>query len=110
MDKHKTNKELEVNNILEILFLQREDEIYQITENERELLQKQSEDYCKIDTAIDNIPEAFIETKKGIEKSIETYLDTLSSVQANENEKFYKTGFSDAVKLIMDCLCQKKEL
>ena len=42
--------------------------------------------------------------------SVENYIDTLSLIQSNENEKFYKAGFSDAVKLIVDCLCQKKEL
>lgn len=114
MKKDNNNQKLEVKNILDMLFLQREDEIYQITETERELSLKKSEDYSKIYTAINNIPNAFIETRKGIEKSIEIYLDTLSTVQANENEKFYKTGFSDAVKLIMDCLYKnvdnKKEL
>lgn len=111
MNIHNINQKLEVKNILDMIFLQREDELYQITENERELLHKKTKDYSKIYTAIDNIPKAFSETKKGIEKSIETYIDTLSSVQVNENEKFYKTGFSDAIKLVIDCLYKdKKEL
>lgn len=114
MNKVNNNQKLEVKDILDMLFLQREDEIYQITESERKLSYKKSEDYSKIYTAIDNIPNAFVETKKVIGKSIEIYLNTLSAVQANENEKFYKTGFSDAVKLILDCLCKnadnKKEL
>ncbi len=33
---------------------------------------------------------------------------------SQKNEKFYKTGFSDAIKLTVDCLCKnadnKKEL
>lgn len=106
MKKDNNNQKLEVKNILDMLFLQREDEIYQITETERELSLKKSKDYSKIYTAINNIPNAFIETRKEIEKSIEIYLNTLGLVQANENEKFYKTGFSDAVRLIMDCLCK----
>jgi len=109
MNENNNSQKLEVKNILDMLFLQREDEIYQITENERELSKKKSEDYSKIYTAIDNIPEAFVETRKGIEKSIEIYLNTLGAVQANENEKFYKTGFSDAIKLTVDCLCKNAD-
>lgn len=109
MNKQETNFELEIKSILDLFFSQREDKIYQSTENEKELLQKKSEDYSKIYIALDNIPEVFEETRKGIETNIETYIDTLSSVQAMENEKFYKTGFSDAIKLITDCLCKSAD-
>lgn len=40
MNENNNSQKLEVKNILDMLFLQREDEIYQITENERELSKK----------------------------------------------------------------------
>lgn len=111
----KMNK-LNFNNIslLNELFEKREDNIYRITEQEKDLNKKQAQNYSKMYNAIDNIPEAFTETIKGIKESIETYLDSLSATQAMENEKFYKTGFSDAIQIFAECLCQnsdnKKEL
>lgn len=101
MNNHNIN---EVTSILDIIFLQREDNIYQITENERELIEMKTKDYDKIYSEIDNIPNAFVETRNGIKTSIENYINTLSIVQANENEKFYKEGFSDALKLLSECL------
>ncbi len=109
--KHKTNQFIyEEKEMLKNIFEKRENDIYNITESERELNKKKTKDYEKIDIAIDNIPNGFKEVRQGMKASVENYIDTLSLIQSNENEKFYKAGFSDAVKLIVDCLCQKKEL
>lgn len=49
------------------------------------------------------MPNAFVETRKCITNSIEKYLKTINRIQGIENEKFYKEGFSNAVKSIFNC-------
>ena len=89
--------------LLNKIFEQRENEIYEIKNNERKLYSQKTKDYSGIDIAIENLPDAFTETRKVIKDSIEKYLETLNEIQGIENEKFYKEGFSDAVKLIFNC-------
>ncbi|MBS5863802.1 MAG: hypothetical protein KIC54_03835 [Clostridium sp.] len=97
--KYETNKD----NLLSKIFEQREDELYEIKNNERKLISQKSKDYSNIDIAIDNLPDTLTETRKGIKDSIEKYLERLNEIQGIENEKFYKEGFSDAIKLIFSC-------
>lgn len=92
--------------LLNKIFEQRENEIYEIKNNERKLFSQKTKDYLGIDIALENLPDDFIETRKGIKDSIEKYLETLNEIQGIENEKFYKEGFSDAIKLIFSC-CEK---
>ena len=97
------NKKFYNSDILSKIFEQRENEIYEINNNERELLSQRKKEYLNISIALDNIPDAFKETKKSITESIEKYLSTINEIQGIENEKFYKEGFSDAIKLIFNC-------
>lgn len=103
MKKNKSNC-TSINDLLSKIFEKREEEIYEFEENERELLSKKSNDYSNIYIAINNVPNAFTETRKGIEESIETYLETLNNIQGIENKKFYKEGFRDAISLLINCL------
>lgn len=91
-------------NILNDILETREKNIYETAENEKELVEKENKKYTNIYSIIDNIPNSFTETRKQIKMSIENYLETLSTMQATENEKFYKEGFSDAIKLLVECL------
>lgn len=99
--KSKNNK-FNNNDLLAKIFEQRENEIYKIKIAKKLLLQRKKE-YLDISIALDNIPNAFTETRKGIKDSIEKYLETINEIQGIENEKFYKEGFSDAIKLIFSC-------
>lgn len=83
--------------------------IYEIKNNERKLYSQKIKAYSGIDIAIENLPDAFTETRKGIKDSLEKYLETLNEIQGIENEKFYKEGFSDAVKLIFSCCVKGKD-
>ncbi len=65
---------------------------------------KENPDISKVYTAINNIPNCFVETIKNIKCSFENYLETLTRIQAIENEEFYKAGFSDAIKLFLEML------
>lgn len=95
--------------MLNKIFEQREEELYSFTAEEKEKISKKSKDYHNIYIAINNIPDAFIETIEGIKTSIETYLETLNDVQGFENEKFYQAGFSDAINLILNCVSNGKK-
>lgn len=109
MKDRRNDFKFEMKDLLDEFFTTREEEIYNITDCERELVSKKSKDYAKIYTAIENIPDGFVETIESIKTSIETYLETLTDIQGIENEKFYKFGFSDAVNLFMECLCKNRD-
>lgn len=108
MKKENNNFNFELNNILNKLFVQREEQLYEFTEEEREKLAKKSKQYDNIYVAIGNIPNAFTETINGIKTSIENYLETLNDLQGLENQKFYQEGFSDAINLILNCISNNK--
>ncbi len=93
----------EKKDILNNLFKQRENEIYNIRSNERKVISQNYAEYNNIFVAINNIPNGFTETKNNIQISITKYLEKLSELQGIENEKFYKEGFSDAISLIFNC-------
>lgn len=68
------------------------------------VISKRAEDYSKLYTSLENIPDAFVETNRQIKTNIENYIETLNNIQGIENEKFYSAGFSDAINLIVECL------
>lgn len=110
MDTPNFNLQINTKDIIGMLLEQREEELYNTTITEKNLTQKQSENYSNIYTAIDNVPDAFVETKKGIEISIEKYLEILNEIQGIENEKFYREGFSDAINLIINCISKNSDI
>lgn len=89
--------------ILDKLFKQRENEIYNITKKERKIVTQYNKEYNNIFVSINNIPNGFTETRNNIQSSITKYLEKINEFQGMENEKFYKEGFSDAINLILDC-------
>lgn len=110
MNKQKYNLQISTKDIIGMILEQREEELYNTKIVEKDLTQKQSENYSNIYTAIDNVPDAFVETKKGIEISIEKYLEILNEIQGIENEKFYREGFSDAINLIINCISKNSDI
>lgn len=89
--------------ILDKLFKQRENEIYNIRKKERKIVTQYNKEYNDIFVSINNIPNGFTETRNNIQSSITKYLEKINEFQGMENEKFYKEGFSDAINLILDC-------
>ena len=69
-----------------------------------ELLSKKAQAYKEVSIAIDNIPDGFVETIRGIKTSIKSYIETLDEIKKVENENFYKAGFKDAINLVTECL------
>lgn len=94
---------------LDKLFKHRENEIYSIKYDDRNVLSQSNKDYNNIFIAINNIPNGFTETRNNIQNSITKYLEGLNAFQGMENEKFYKEGFSDAINLIFGCFEKNKK-
>lgn len=89
--------------ILDKLFKQRENEIYNIRKKEKKIVTQYNKEYNDIFVSINNIPNGFTETRNNIQSSITKYLEKINAFQGMENEKFYKEGFSDAINLILGC-------
>lgn len=108
------NKKNEINfdttELLSQIYEARENMVYSMKEEKDELVNKEQEEYSKLDIAINNIPDGFKETIMEIRNSIENYIDALSAIQISENEKFYKCGFSDAFKLFIECLGENTDI
>lgn len=82
------------------IFDARIDNIASVTKKEREQI-KEMKNFVEME---EFFPEA---TKKEIQR-IEEFADIVTENIACEmgffNEKYYKTGFADAIKLIMECM------
>lgn len=90
--------------ILDVIYMGRVEDLSIIAkkdkENLKDLLKKRKNSYEQIEIAINNIPNAFTETRKMIIESIESYLEIVNIVGSYENETFYKCGFRDGINII----------
>ena len=74
---------------------------YQYGKRRSERTKAYKVNYEDILNAIDNIPPCFEETKENIIKTIENYLEKDKALQSYDNERFYKVGFIDAIRLML---------
>lgn len=90
---------------LDNYYLMREEELSILTPEERKRRSERTKEYKvnyeDILNAIDNIPPCFEETKENIIKTIENYLEKDKALQSYDNERFYKVGFIDAIRLML---------
>lgn len=97
--------------MLDTIFKEREEELYK--ENEKEDLEiikikeKYTVDYEKLLIAIKNLPPHFNNTREGIIETLENYLTRENLIMAHDNEKFYKAGFCDGIRIILENLKNK---
>lgn len=90
--------------IISEIFEERQENLYKKVNIEKSLLEKNKLAYNNILISINNIPKPFTETRKNIEDSINIYLENHNFIHSLENKEFYKMGFSDAIKLIFECI------
>lgn len=94
-------------NLLNDFYKNRENYISTLEENDKKnlesLLLERKDINKKLEIAISNIPDGFVEVINNIRTSIEDKLDIENDINGYFNEKSYKVGFSDAIKLMMDC-------
>lgn len=94
-------------NMLDTIFREREEELYNEREKNEDIeISKIKEqyfvDYDRLLVAIKNLPPHFHNTREGIIEVLENYTMKENLIMAHDNEKFYKTGFCDGIRIILE--------
>lgn len=94
--------------ILDTIYNEREDSISKINENDKEELSKITKrypvDYEQLLITIKNLPPCFKNTRENILKTLDDYLMRENLLSSHENKKFYKTGFRDGIRIVLESL------
>lgn len=91
--------------ILDNIFKEREEKIYHIGDKSKEIEEIKIEhtmSYTKFEEVIKNLPPHFKNCRENILDALDKYSDRQNLIQAYDNEKFYKIGFCDGIKMILD--------
>lgn len=106
MVKIKDLENLITDDKLDILYATRNEDLNILTEDERqkrkEILGEDRISFDEVLEIVKNIPPQFKITRENIEKVFEKYIDQLYAEQSYDNERFYKTGFCDAICFILE--------
>lgn len=93
------------NDILDSIFNEREEEVHnrKIKVAELEEIKKDNTmTYEKLIEVIKNLPPHFKNCRESILKALDQYSERENLIQSFDNEKFYKVGFCDGIKMIID--------
>ena len=94
--------------ILNTLYKEREEGISEIAEEDKKEISKIKEKYPisyeQLLARINNIPPHFQNIREDILDAIDTYSMRENLLSAYENEKFYKIGFCDGIRIIVENL------
>ena len=111
------NKKVEItdfiaNSLLDTIYREREDSLYQHTEidnkNIKEITKNLPITYEDLLVAIKNLPPHFNNTREFILERLEKYMERENSLVAYDNERFYKSGFCDGVQMMLEILKKEK--
>ena len=93
-------------NMLDNIYKEREDTISEVNEEDKEELAKIKEkypiDYEKLLEYINNLPPQFNNIRENLLNSIDIYSMRDNLISAYHNEKFYKIGFCDGIRTIIE--------
>ena len=96
------------NSLLDTIYREREDSLYQHTkidnENIIELTKNLPITYEDLLVAIKNLPPHFNNTREFILERLEGYIKRQYCLNAYDNERFYKNGFCDGIKMMLEAL------
>lgn len=98
--------------ILSLIFEQKENDIYKLVIDSKELEQLKRENtmtYEHFQEIIKNLPPYFKSCRENILKALEEYTNREKVLQVLNNENFYKVGFCDGIKLMLDINKQIKK-
>lgn len=94
--------------ILDSIYKEREDFIFELNNEEKMEIAKIKErypiDYEQLITCINNIPPHFKNIRENILKSLDIFSMRENLLSAYNNEKFYKIGFCDGIRTIIENL------
>lgn len=95
-------------NLLDDIFKSREDSIYQRNKKEINEICKIKErypiDYEQLLNCIKNIPPHFNNIRNNIIDALDTYSMRENLLTGYDNEKFYKIGFCDGIRIMLENL------
>lgn len=92
-------------NILDLIFNARSEELAKLTKEDREFLDSPEVDINKdfLDF-LDSINELPKELQDTIIEKVNTCCDTVDLIHAYYYKKYYKLGFSECLRLILECI------
>ena len=90
--------------ILNQLFLERKNKIHDMEdiEEQKKRFTDDREYSEKLEIALNNLPDCLEETSKRIRKSVEEKVQSQNEILTFFYEKFYKVGFCDGMKFILE--------
>lgn len=101
-------KEYISDDLLDEIFKSREDVIYERNKKEKEDINKIKErypiDYEQLLTYIKNIPPHFNNIRNNIIDALDSYSMRENLLTGYDNEKFYKIGFCDGIRIVIESL------
>lgn len=94
--------------VLDNLFESRETNLYVLTEEDKKKIENLTQNNDTYEKLFNIIEELSSDTNKleKVRDSLDSYIDRINIASSYENEKFYKIGFSDAINLILECICK----
>lgn len=110
-----TYKEIEKyikDDILQNIYEKRKEELCKIDENEEigEVLENYPIDSKMFLLAVENLPPYFNNIRECILEAFEKYNMRENLINNYNYEKFYKTGFCDGIKILLECLRNKSSI
>lgn len=90
--------------VLNELFLERENKIHDIEDivEQKRIFINDRKCNEKLKIALNNLPDCFEETRKEIQNRVEEKIQGQNEILAFFYEKFYKVGFCDGMKFILE--------
>ena len=100
------------NSMLDLIYKEREDSLYQYDVYDKEKIKKMTVKnpitYEDLLIAVKNLPPHFKNTRELILEKLESYIERQNCLTAYDNEKFYKNGFCDGVQMMLEVLKEKE--
>lgn len=93
-------------NILNDLFVSREENICALTEIDKKRIKELTKNNDTYQMLLDKLDELSNDdiAKAKVKDSLESYIDKVNIISSYENEKFYKIGFADGINLLINCI------
>lgn len=106
------NMEKYINNsMLDNIYKQRKENLYSLTnydvEEKKKIEKEYPVNYTLLELAVKNLPPHFKNCREYILDNLEIYVNRENLLSYYENEKFYKVGFCDGVRMILEIMGNK---
>lgn len=100
------------NDVLQDLFIQRNETISNMSKEDKEnlktLYDKCSQTRKRLTISLENLPNCFSESKKQVVKCVENHIESSAEVTSYFDEKLYKSGVIDGILLIIESIKSKR--